>query len=362
MTRFVQLHLLTFYPPANLNRDDTGRPKTAQVGGYERLRISSQSLKRAWRTSDVFATALAGHLASRTQRIGEEVRRHLEDKGVATDEALSIAREIAAAFGSVKSATDKTPTYTEQLAFISPEEQKRALLLAEERVKQAGPLEAKEAARRLLLQTDTAVDIAMFGRMLADNPDFNREASVQVAHAITTNSVTVEDDYYTAVDDLKRPSEDAGAGFVGEAGFGSGVFYLYGCIDRDLLERNLGGDEHAENASGLASTGIAALVEAAATVAPGGKQASFASRARASYIMVERGTETPRSLAAAFVRSVDRLPEARNGDLVELSIERLRQTRDRFDAAYGTSVERLEMDVVASKGTLSEIIAFASRP
>ena len=72
MVRFLQLHLLTFYPPANLNRDDTGRPKSAVVGGEPRLRVSSQALKRAWRTSDIFRTALDGHMGSRTQRMGEE--------------------------------------------------------------------------------------------------------------------------------------------------------------------------------------------------------------------------------------------------------------------------------------------------
>ena len=64
MSRFLQLHLLTFYPPSNLNRDDTGRPKTATVGGAPRLRISSQAMKRAWRSSPAFARAAAG--ASRT--------------------------------------------------------------------------------------------------------------------------------------------------------------------------------------------------------------------------------------------------------------------------------------------------------
>ena len=54
MTQFIQLHLLTSYPPSNLNRDDLGRPKSAQIGGVGRLRVSSQSLKRAWRTSEVF--------------------------------------------------------------------------------------------------------------------------------------------------------------------------------------------------------------------------------------------------------------------------------------------------------------------
>ncbi|RMH70127.1 MAG: type I-E CRISPR-associated protein Cas7/Cse4/CasC, partial [Bacteroidetes bacterium] len=37
----IELHLLTPHAPANLNRDDFGRPKTAYFGGTERGRISS---------------------------------------------------------------------------------------------------------------------------------------------------------------------------------------------------------------------------------------------------------------------------------------------------------------------------------
>ena len=153
----------------------------------------------------------------------------------------------------------------------------------------------------------------MFGRMLADNADFNREAAVQVAHAFTTHRVTVEDDFYTAVDDLKKPAEDSGAGFVGELGFGSGLFYLYVCIDTDLLRRNLGGNE------GVAKSAIAALTEALSTVSPGGKQASFASRARASFLLVEKGSQQPRTLGSAFARK----SSINDADIVTASVTKL---------------------------------------
>ena len=81
MADFLQLHLLTAYAPANLNRDDTGRPKSAVFGGAPRLRVSSQSLKRAWRESDVFQTKLDRHLAKRTQRLGKEIHEHLVGAG-----------------------------------------------------------------------------------------------------------------------------------------------------------------------------------------------------------------------------------------------------------------------------------------
>ncbi len=70
MNRFIQLHILTSYPPANLNRDDLGRPKTAKMGGYDRLRVSSQSLKRTWRTSDLLQSALSDHIGTRTKKLG----------------------------------------------------------------------------------------------------------------------------------------------------------------------------------------------------------------------------------------------------------------------------------------------------
>src|SRR5690242_11723945 len=120
MSRFLQLHLLTFYPPANLNRDDTGRPKTATVGGVPRLRISSQALKRAWRTSPAFTETLKGHRGVRTQRLGESIDRHLIEHGIAPETARVVARSIAEHFGKLKSEKDKKPTHTEQLAFIAP--------------------------------------------------------------------------------------------------------------------------------------------------------------------------------------------------------------------------------------------------
>ena len=209
------------------------------------MRVSSQALKRAVRTSDAFQNALAGHLGKRTQRFGEEIERHLLDGGAAPEKANAIAREIAEVFGKVDASAhkpakdnEKAPKLpsarTAQLAFIGPEERRLAREMAEKKLADE-KIEIK--AELILKRADTAADIAMFGRMLADNPEFNREAAVQVAHAVTTHKVAVEDDFYTAVDDLKKPAEDTGAGFMGELGFGSGVFYSYVCVDAALLKR-----------------------------------------------------------------------------------------------------------------------------
>lgn len=346
MSEFLQLHFLTVYPPSNPNRDDTGRPKTAIFGNATRLRISSQALKRAWRTSDSFKNSLEGHVGERTQRLGEVIENHLLDQGAAADKARSIAIEVADIFGARETDKARNPLYIKQLAFVSPEERAAALALAE-RLVAGEEVDLAEEGRKVLRTADTAVDIAMFGRMLADDPDFNREAAVQVAHAITTHKVLVEDDYYTAVDDLKRPSEDAGAGFIGEAGFGSGVFYLYACIDRDLLIRNLGGDTE------LADRGIAALIEAAATSVPKGKQASFANRARCAFALAERGRTAPRTLASAFLKPVG------GEDVLAGSIGSLIETRDAFARAYGETLDHAVLNVPKGEGTLASLIAFA---
>ena len=361
MTDFLQLHILTTYPPSNPNRDDLGRPKTAIIGGAMRQRISSQAIKRALRTSGVFEAALAGHKGERTQRLGEEVLKHLLGKGAAEDKARAIARGVAQGFGKLeeregegdkegKTKGKPNSVRIRQLAFVSPEEKRLAFELAEKAAEGASLPKEKDLAKTLLRTADGAVDIAMFGRMLADNPHFNREAAVQVAHAFTANAVEIEDDYYTAVDDLKQPSEDAGAGFVGEAGFGAGVYYLYVCVNRDLLEKNLDGDRT------LAARGIEALVRALATASPTGKRNSFANHVRAEFLLAEKGDAQPRNLASAFTTPVA------TRDLLETSIKRLLEKRAAFAAAYGQDwkEERLMHVGAAGSATLAEVAAFAA--
>lgn len=351
MTRFVQLHFLTVYPPSNPNRDAQGRPKTAIYGGVPRLRLSSQSLKRAARLSDTMRKGLEGYMGERTQRIGEEVRKHLLDSGAGEKQADSIAKSIADIFGKVdEAAIKKNPAHvrTRQLAFVSPGERAAAFEWADKML--AGEGEPDDLKKVVLRTADGAVDVAMFGRMLADDPGFNRDAAVQLSHAITTHQAVVEDDYYTAVDDLKRPAEDMGAGFVGEAGFGSGVYYLYACIDTDLLVKNLDGDRD------LARRATEAVVEAFATATPSGKRNSYGHHARASYIRAEAGETQPRSLAAAFLRPVEGV------DLMRASVDALEAMATKFDCAYGPQADADEtMDVDKGVGSLGAIRSFVSK-
>jgi CRISPR system Cascade subunit CasC len=351
MTKFLQLHLLTAYPPANLNRDDSGTPKTAIFGGVQRLRVSSQSLKRAWRTSEVFAETLQGRIGERTQRIGKVVEDHLLAQGIEAKKALATARAVSELFGKGKPEGDANPTFTEQLVFVAPEEKARAIAIAEKYA--SGDL-TELKAEAVLVKSDGAADIAMFGRMLANDPSFNREAAVQVAHAITTHRVAIEDDYYVAVDDLKDANtrEDAGTSFIGVQEFGSGIFYIYICVDMALLVRNLGDDK------GLARDAIDALICAAATVAPKGKQASFASRACASFVMAELGTQQPRTLAAAFLNPIRAGSNNQEAD----SVAALKDQFSRFSNAYGNQgTTQIIMDTTSENTTakFAEVVTFA---
>lgn len=346
MSQFIQLHLLTAYPPSNLNRDDLGRPKTAIMGGTERLRVSSQSLKRAWRTSSLFEEALGAFKGVRTKRLGDKVFAYLKDKGVSEKNAEEWAKAIAATFGTLE--TDKKhPTRIAQLAHIAPQEERLVYALADTLVMENREPTADEV--KLLHQRPKAVDIAMFGRMLASSPDKNVEAAVQVAHAITVNPVKIEDDFFTAVDDLNQREEDSGAGHMGDAGFGSGIFYLYVCINKTLLVENLQDDE------ALANQAIKSLVEAAAKVAPTGKQNTFASRAYTSYLLAEKGSQQPRSLSVAFLKAV------KDADPMSTAIASLEAQRDNFDKVYGACADTSQcLNAQTGSGSLDTILQFVA--
>lgn len=343
MSQFIQLHFLTSYAPSNLNRDDLGRPKTAKMGGFDRLRVSSQSLKRNWRCSEIFESSMSNNLGKRTKRFGGEVFKALVENGVAEKSAQKWAASIAGVFGKGK----KDSLEIEQLAHISPEEQQAALdlaaVLAEEN------REPTNEELSLLRHNQSAVDIALFGRMLASSPAFNVEAACQVAHALSVHSVVVEDDYFTAVDDLNDGKEDSGSSHIGESGFAAALFYSYVCINKTQLIENLDGNE------ALANQAIQALTEAAVKVSPKGKQNSFASRAYASYVLAEKGEQQPRSLSAAFLKPV------KGEDQALLAISALEKQAENFDKVYGQCADaRYSINAVVGEGSFDELKAFVA--
>lgn len=351
MSTFIQLHLLTSYPPSNLNRDDLGRPKTAIMGGKTRLRVSSQSLKRSWRTSNLFETALEGHIGERTKRMGVKLYKRLCEKGVADIKSKEFAKEMVTFFGATESAEKDKPLKeleSSQLVHFNQSEIDALNALAD-KVAADGKLDKDELKKLVAKRHD--VDIAMFGRMLTGKEivkvTADPEAAVQVSHAITVHDVAVEDDYFTAVDDLNTGEDDLGAAHIGETEFGAGVFYHYICINRDLLIDNLGGDKE------LADKALKALLEAAAKVSPTGKQNSFASRARTSYLLAEKGSDQPRSLSVAFLKPV------RGEDVLALSVKELEKRRENFDKVYGPCADAFKiMNAETGEGSLEEIKTF----
>ncbi|WP_105634771.1 type I-E CRISPR-associated protein Cas7/Cse4/CasC [Cronobacter dublinensis] len=351
MTTFIQLHLLTAYPAANLNRDDTGAPKTVTIGGASRLRISSQSLKRAWRTSALFEEALSGHIGTRTARIGREAAEIMLEGGVSQANAVDWGKTIANCFGKAKTGKAKNDlinTETEQLAHVSPAEREAVQALARTlATENRAPLPEELS---FLRKDAMAVDIALFGRMLASTPEHNIEAACQVAHAFGVSESLLEDDFFTAVDDLRQASaEEAGAGHIGELGFGSALFYTYLCIDRDRLLENLNGDEQL-----LAKT-LRALGECTLKISPTGKQNSFASRAYASWALAEKSTEQPRSLAAAFWEPIT------GTDQLEEAVRRITTLRDNMNNVYGgQQTPCAVLHGVKGEGSVAQLLDFIS--
>jgi len=353
MTDFVQIHFLTAYPASCLVRDDTGRPKTMTFGGVPRGRISSAALKRAVRTSEEFKAALEGRVGTRTQMLGTRIAQALAEEGFDEETVKATARTVAGKFGKLKDAKEKDATEIEQLAFIAPEEAEAALALARRLTRGEIGEDAAEGELKGLIQGAVkAADIALFGRMFADRPEMRLNAAAEVAHPFTVDRADTEIDYYVAVDDLNDRQEDAGSAFIGEQGFLTGLFYGYANVNKDLLIRNLDGDRD------LADRALAAFIEGLAKVAPVGKRAPFGTRARASYLRVERGPASPRSLAAAFLSPV----QTRGGDgqtLLARAVEALEATAKGFDSVYGDAPEARWLDVARGEGTLAEVVALS---
>ena len=355
MSKFIQLHFLTSYPPSNPNRDDLGRPKTAKMGGVDRLRISSQSLKRAWRTSDICKEALSDKIGKRTKFLGKEAYDILIENGAKEKDAKTWAQKIASQFGKLKKENKDAPLVDleiEQLVHVSPDELEAIKNLSKTLATESR--EPSENELKLLRKNTEAIDVALFGRMLASSPEHNIDAAAQVSHAISVNPVVIEDDFFTAVDDLNNTDENAGSSHLGDSGFSAGVFYVYVCINKTLLIENLNGNEV------LANQGIKAFTEAALTVAPSGKQNSFANRVRASYALAEIGSQQPRSLAVAFLDPV------RENDQITSAIQRLNTQRINMDKIYGNCYDNSNHFTVTNEkgepeGSMQELLKFISQ-
>ena len=328
--KLLEVHILQTVAPCNLNRDDTGSPKDALFGGVRRARISSQAQKRAVRFAFKSWLLLSKEeLAIRTKRLLDELARRLS--GVPEEVARRAVENALNALGfGVKDGK------TEYLLFLGSRELDRLAELIQENLEAlSGEVKGKkkvkvdtelEKALERVFDGGKAVDLALFGRMLADRPELGVDAACQVAHAISTHKVDREFDFYTAVDDLS-PEEEPGAGMMGDVEFYSATLYRYAVVDLEKLLENLQGDKD------LALRGALAFLEAFALTLPSGKQNSFAAHNPPLFVAFRAGEGLPRNLATAFENP---LRPTDNEPLSALSVEALLREWEKFDRVYGT--------------------------
>ena len=366
----IQIHMLQNYAPANLNRDQTGAPKDAIFGGKRRGRISSQCLKRSIRRSDTFAQTFEenGLLANRTKRLPKLVREQLQAMGVSPEDSQNISSRLAELGGGNSDDLDQSKL----LVFLGANEvvqvaEKLRALYEEVGAKKYAGMKANDIEKTIIHDMPKSVDIAMFGRMTTSPAFEDVQAAVQVAHALSVNALEQEFDYFTAVDDLKPASEDPGAGMIGDIEFNSSTYYKYINIHWENLVANLGGDE------AVATQAVTALLEAAATANPSGKQNSFAAHNLPDFVLVEVSLKNvPVSYANAF------LQPARDGyskdhkrqlSLMENAIAKLGSYATRLRKGYGlngsrayfTIQEEMGLDGVKNAGNLSNLKTWTAK-
>ena len=353
----IELHLLQNFAPSNLNRDDTGAPKDCELGGHRRARISSQSIKRAIRQTFKSEELLADeHLASRTKRAAQAIADRLvaHDGNRTQADATVVAGALLNSIkGGLHNAADGKTQY---LLFLGGAELDGAASVAAEhwdallaaanapaddKAKKAAaakkgagnaPTSAVRAELIKKLDGGRSADLALFGRMIADLPEQNKDAASQVAHAISTNRVSMEMDFYTAVDDLK-PDDTAGADMLGTIEFNSACFYRYSNVDLAQLRRNLQDDE------GLARETLKAFLWSSILAIPTGKQNSMAAHNPPSLILAVARESGPWNLANAFVQPVrpqQRRTDEPGADLVAESVTALDTYWGKLTAMYGT--------------------------
>ncbi|MHB0876987.1 MAG: type I-E CRISPR-associated protein Cas7/Cse4/CasC [Anaerolineae bacterium] len=342
---FIELHMLQSFAPANLNRDDTNNPKDCEFGGVRRARISSQCLKRAIRREPVFARTTGVTLADRTRLLARDLHGRLLEAGKPEPEIDTIVPAFVEAYVSKeankggqpnekKAPLDKETGRTTVLLYLSEGERTEMALalsaqwqdLLDDSKRKAIVRQLSRTIIRANARKTSAPDIAMFGRMLADKPEASLEAACQVAHAISTHRVTMEMDYFTAVDDL-LPSDDTGAGHVDFTGYDSACFYRYARVDWGKLLDNLDGDV------ALARRTLEAFLRAAVLAVPTGKQNSFAAQNPPSLLFAIVREDGGWSLANAFERPVRAQAD---GGFVAPSAAALDAFWGRLTTAYGS--------------------------
>lgn len=364
MSYYIDFHALQSTGPANLNRDDSGSPKSTVFGGTRRARVSSQSWKRAIRR-EFEELVDPAELGERTLRAVERIAASIAEQDPEyAAEAETMAVEVLKAAGLKMAKPKKSKDgdmapakpLTEYLVFLGRSQiEALAALAIDAYANNDGKFDKKLVKQAF--NDDHAYDVALFGRMIADAPDLNADACCQVAHAISVHPLDAEFDYFTAVDD-NAPEDNAGAGMIGTLEFNSSTYYRYATINVPALIANLGSAEAAAKA-------LAAFTRAFAVSMPTGKQNTFANRTRPEFFAVSIRDDQPVSFVDAFEDAIT----AQSGCMTE-AVTRLAKYAANADAAYGSqpntrylatgsAVKATNLDDFGEKATLDELVAFA---
>lgn len=296
----LELHLIQSFPPANLNRDENGMPKSTVFGGKPRARISSQCQKRAVRKFyQEYADLNPEQFADRSRNWLPELKTLLIEQDIDESHAnvaarLALEEGLKLKFNDEGKATTIVFLGKTELAAIANILVSNWADLEPElsKEKPALPKDIIKAIVKALIDTGKPGDVALFGRMMASLPTVNVDASVQMAHAISVNTLQQEFDFFTAVDDLGG-SEDTGADHMGETGYNSSTYYRFATLDTEQLAQNLGGTEHLDAV-------IKAFADAFVQAIPSGHQNGFAAHTRPAAVMAVVRQGQPVSLADAF--------------------------------------------------------------
>ncbi|PZT77284.1 MULTISPECIES: type I-E CRISPR-associated protein Cas7/Cse4/CasC [unclassified Streptomyces] len=351
---FVEVHILQSLPPSNVNRDDSGTPKQAVFGGARRARVSSQAWKRATRTEYARQVPEADR-ATRTKRIATLLTKRLArstDKGgagLAAEQADRLTTALLEPLGITKSA--KKDDQSAYLLFFGKTQLDDLVAALDGRAAELAALpddELKAEVKKLpvvqTLSTGHPAEVALFGRMVADLPTLNVDASVQVAHALSTHAVRTEFDYFTAVDDEK--TEDHGAEMIGTVEFNSSTLYRYAVLGVHQLRDNL------SDAAETRDTAVR-FVEAFARSMPTGHQNSFAHRTLPHLVLLTVRTDQPVNLVSAYEE-----PVTGTAGLAEQSAVQLAEELKKVGETWGSKPLRTLATYTAEKDKVTD--AFGS--
>ena len=329
----IELHILQSYPVSCLNRDEVGTPKAAIFGGCNRARLSSQCLKRAIREyaqSEFSKVAFAG---KRSRYLLERFNAALVAAGMNAGDAAKKAEEIALIFSKLQEPKDRAKSGDVTTAvFLSPAE---ITQIAEVASKDGDLSKVARNATRL-----DAADIALFGRMIANDSSLNVEAAAMFSHALSTHQCDGDSDFFSAIDDVKRSAAgttDAGAGMIGNIDFNSACYYRYCALNLDELAKpsHLGGLDKADRVAV-----VEAFVRSTIKAVPGARKHTMNSNTLPGYVLgIRKEKGHPLQLVNAFERPV---PASTDG-FMEASIRELRAHHAALKATWGLSGKEVEL-------------------